>query len=116
MISLTDNDSIKQISPAGFLIGFDEPSLHDPPRMILAKVFYPPGSAEATTKFFTTRIESLLEKKSLAYSNSKVRQIDIVRDVCNIVPIEWIADRFGLPIKTIKNPHGLVSFFCLLFS
>lgn len=92
------------------MIGFDEESKHDPPRMILAKAFYPPGSADATKKFFKEKTDLQIMKKSLAFANSKVRQIDIARDVCNIVPIMWIADRFGLPIKNSVTPHGLVSY------
>lgn len=35
--------------------------------------------------------------------------MDVVRDVCNVVPILWLADRFAIPLKTVQHPKGLVA-------
>lgn len=61
------------------------------------------------TEFFTSRIDFQIKKMSLAFSDSTRRQIDIVRDVCNVVSVLWVADLLGLPLKTASTPKGMFS-------
>jgi hypothetical protein len=58
--------------------------------------------------FFTTHVKNLIHKNSLSFSGSR-KSIDIVRDVTNITPILWLADRFALPLKTPEQPRGVLS-------
>lgn len=59
--------------------------------------------------FFKQTIQKLIKEKSLKYSNSSRRSLDVVRDVCNVTPILWLADRFAIPLKTLEHPRGLVA-------
>lgn len=47
-----------------------------------------------------------IRESSLNYAGPR-RAIDIVRDVANITPISWLAERFALPIKTPEHPRGV---------
>ena len=91
-----------------FMIGWDDASRHDPRSNILHKVFFEDGFEKNVTQYFRETVRSLIQKSTLKYSDSR-RSIDIVRDVCNVTPIMWLATRFAIPIKTEKTPHGLVT-------
>lgn len=92
-----------------FMIGWDDARRHDPRSDILHKVFFEENFEANVDKFFRTKVAELIKENSLKYSNSTRRSINIVRDVCNVTPILWLAERFAIPLKTAKTPHGLVS-------
>ena len=92
-----------------FMIGWDDAARHDPRSAILHKVFFETDFESNLTKFFSANISRLISEHSLKYSNSTRRSIDIVRDVTNVVPILWLAQRFAIPLKTRETPHGLIS-------
>jgi hypothetical protein len=92
-----------------FMIGWDDRARHDPRSSILHKVFFEDGFEANVIKFFRTNVSKLISEHSLEYSNSTRRSIDIVRDVTNVVPILWLAQRFAIPLKTPQTPHGLIS-------
>jgi hypothetical protein len=92
-----------------FMIGWDDPARHDPRSSLLHKVFFEAGFEENVTKFFRSNVSRLISEHSLKYSNSSRRSIDIVRDVTNVVPILWLAQRFAIPLKARETPHGLIS-------
>lgn len=57
--------------------------------------------ADTTRKFLQDRSYKL--RKTIPQ-----RQIDIVRDVLNILPIHWVATEVaGLSLKTPEHPHGM---------
>lgn len=60
------------------------------------------------TKYFRTNVADLIKKSSLKFAGTR-RSIDIVRDVANVTPILWLADRFAIPLKTEQTPYGLFS-------
>ncbi|KAL9091432.1 MAG: hypothetical protein Q9165_004818 [Trypethelium subeluteriae] len=91
-----------------FMIGWDDAKRHDPRSNILHKVFFEEGFERNVSEFFSTNVKKLVQKNTLSFSKGR-RTIDIVRDVTNITPILWLADRFALPLKTQENPHGLLS-------
>lgn len=91
-----------------FMIGWDEQKKHDERSKILHKVFFEDGFEKNITEFFTTNVRDLIKKNSLKGAKGRM-SIDIVRDVTNITPILWLADRFALPLKTAKHPRGLMS-------
>ena len=91
-----------------FMIGWDEQKKHDERSNILHKVFFEEGFEAHVTKFFRENVVKLIKKSSLAYSGTR-RTIDIVRDVCNVTPMLWLAERFAIPLKTKETPRGLVT-------
>jgi hypothetical protein len=92
-----------------FLIGWEDPTRHDTRSNILHKVFFEEGFEASVTQFFRTNVAKQIKENSLKYSSGTRRSIDIVRDVTNVVPILWLAERFAIPLKTVKHPHGLLT-------
>ncbi|KAM3476257.1 hypothetical protein MY5147_003294 [Beauveria neobassiana] len=96
-----------------FMIGWDDAERHDPRSKMLHQAFFEDGFEKNVTDFFRSHIVQQIRSKSLKYSRESAtpnrRSIDIVRDVTNVVPILWLADRFALPLKTEDTPHGLLT-------
>jgi hypothetical protein len=92
-----------------FMIGWDDAERHDARSNILHKVFFEEAFEQNITNFFRTHVVKQITEHSVKYSSSKRRSIDIVRDVTNVVPILWLADRFAIPLKTKEHPHGLLT-------
>jgi hypothetical protein len=92
-----------------FILGWDDAKRHDVRSNILHKVFFEDDFEAKVSKFFTTNVAKLIKEHSLKYSNSSRRSIDIVRDVTNVTPILWLAERFAIPLKTQQHPGGLLS-------
>ena len=92
------------------MIGWDDPKRHDERSNILHKIFFEEGFEKNVTEFFSANVKKLIEKNSLSFTKGR-KSIDIVRDVTNITPILWLADRFAIPLKTQEQPYGLVSVF-----
>lgn len=42
----------------------------------------------------------------MRYDESDALVDSVVRDVFNMVPIFWIAQKYGIPLKTKETPHG----------
>ncbi|KAI8589889.1 linoleate diol synthase [Geranomyces variabilis] len=104
------NKAIKNVSEGKeFIIGWDDKQQHDTRSKILHEAFYYPEFDEELIRFYQHTIPLLIEKRTLAFTNSKKRQIDIVRDVCNTAPILWISQKFAIPIKDDEHPKGLLS-------
>lgn len=114
-----------------FMIGWDDPKRHDPRSANLHKVFFEEGFEKNVTvstnffeivlwhtltwasqlqAFFGTTVQKLIQKNSLATVKGR-KSIDIVRDVANIAPILWLAERFALPLKTTEQPRGVLTIY-----
>lgn len=93
-----------------FMIGWDDAKRHDERSKILHKVFFEEGFEKNCSEFFATHVRRLIEENSLSFSRGR-KSIDIVRNVTNITPILWLADRFALPLKTPEQPKGLLSIY-----
>ena len=91
-----------------FMIGWDDAKRHEPRSNILHKVFFEEGFEGNVSEFFRSNVKRLIEENSLSFSKGR-KTIDVVRDVTNITPILWLADRFALPLKTKGHPHGLMT-------
>ncbi|KAF2274484.1 linoleate diol synthase [Westerdykella ornata] len=91
-----------------FMIGWDDAKRHDERSKLLHKVFFEPDFEKNCSEFFSTNVRRLIEQNSLSFSRGR-KSIDIVRDVTNITPILWLADRFALPLKTPEYPKGLLT-------
>jgi hypothetical protein len=92
-----------------FILAMDDATRHDNSSNMLRTAFFEEGFEANVTKFFRTNVAKQIKEHSLKYSSSTRRSIDIVRDVTNVVPILWLAERFAIPLKTKEHPHGLLS-------
>ncbi|KAF2006060.1 heme peroxidase [Amniculicola lignicola CBS 123094] len=93
-----------------FMIGWDDAKRHEPRSSILHKVFFEEGFEKNVSDFFSINVKKLIQKNSLGFSKGR-KTINIVRDVTNITPILWLADRFALPLKTAERPKGLLTIY-----
>jgi hypothetical protein len=91
-----------------FMIGWDQQRKHDERSHILHKVFFEEGFESHVSLFFRKTVRELIQKSSLSYTDGR-RSIDIIRDVTNVTPILWLADRFAIPLKTAQHPRGLIT-------
>lgn len=91
-----------------FIIGWDDAKRHDTRSNLLHKVFFEEGFEAKVSQFFKNNVAKLIKEHSLKYSGKR-RSIDIVRDVTNVAPILWLAEKFAIPLKTHDKPHGLLS-------
>ncbi|KAF2730283.1 heme peroxidase [Polyplosphaeria fusca] len=91
-----------------FMIGWDDEKKHDDRSKMLHKVFFEDGFEKNASAFYSTNVKKLIQKSSLSFRQGK-KTIDIVRDVTNITPILWLAERFALPLKTQEKPRGLIT-------
>jgi hypothetical protein len=55
--------------------------------------------------FYTTTTRSLLASKSALIAS--FHQVDIVRDIGNLVPLHFVSQLFMLPLKTPAQPRGI---------
>jgi len=116
---LEDRDNFRVIYQAAirnctnghdFMIGWDDAKRHDERSNILHKAFFEDAFEKNVSEFFSTNVKKLIEKNSLSFTKGR-RSIDIVRDVTNIAPILWLAERFAIPLKSQETPYGLMSVF-----
>lgn len=91
-----------------FMIGWDDAHKHNERSSVLHKIFFEDGFEANVTSFFRVHVKRLIDQSSLKYSGTR-RSIDIVRDITNVTPILWLAERFAIPLKTLETPHGLLS-------
>lgn len=75
---------------------------------VLTKVFYEEGFETNIAKFFRESTARLIKASSLRYAGTK-RSLDVVRDITNVSPIMWLAQRFAIPLKTVSSPKGLLT-------
>ncbi|KAK4702162.1 linoleate 10R-lipoxygenase, partial [Phenoliferia sp. Uapishka_3] len=93
----------------GFFIGFDDMKNHARDRNIMDQAMFPPGYEQGIRKFYTDTTKALIAKKSWSYDDNKTFTLDVVRDVTTIASVLWVANTFGIPLKTESNPHGLMT-------
>ena len=103
LVSKTDEDHGTDFC----LSGDNSPNLQS--RQLIMKGMYPKDWEEEVGNFFGQTTTQLLELYSYKYSsNSKAfGQVDIVRDVANLVNCRFAASVFNLPIKTAEHPRGV---------
>jgi cytochrome P450 len=93
-----------------FLMGWDESKLHDRRSDILKKALFETDFEKNVSEFFADHVNTLIRYNTLSFTSGK-RSFDFARDVANIVPIEWLAERFAIPIKTVDQPKGIISIY-----
>jgi cytochrome P450 len=93
-----------------FLLGWDESKLHDQRSDILKKALFETDFDKNVSEFFGDHVNTLIRYNTLSFTKGK-KSFDFARDVANIVPIEWLAERFAIPIKTVDQPKGIISIY-----
>lgn len=76
-------------------------------RKIVQKGLYPGDWQSDVKKFYEQTTFKLLQKYSHKVPGKNVYQVDIVRDVANLVNARFAASVFSLPIKTEESPRGI---------
>jgi Cytochrome P450 len=102
--------AIRKCTGHDFMMGWDDAKRHDERSTILHKAIFEEGFEKNVSDFFSANVKKLIEQNSLSFTKGR-NSIDIVRDVANITPILWLADRFAIPLKTQEQPFGLMSIF-----
>ncbi|KAK5167984.1 uncharacterized protein LTR77_006551 [Saxophila tyrrhenica] len=93
-----------------FMIGWDQRRRHDERSTLLHRVFFEDGFESNVSQYFRQKVRTLIEESSLSYSYPDTRRsIDIVRDVTNVTPILWLAERFAIPLKTQEHSRGILT-------
>ncbi|KAI5476094.1 linoleate diol synthase [Pseudohyphozyma bogoriensis] len=104
------NDAILQVTNnKGFLIGFDDEATHNKLRAPFARAFHQTNFRQDVMDFFTAHITAGVKKSSIPLPGTNTYHLDIARDVTNIVAVQWVAHKFGIPLKTEEHPRGLLS-------
>ncbi|KAF2164532.1 hypothetical protein M409DRAFT_24933 [Zasmidium cellare ATCC 36951] len=104
-----DTDSFRLCTYGHYTIfGWDNIQKHNDQTNPLHKIFFEDGFESNVAKFYSANVSKLIKESSLKYQSTK-RSIDIVRDVTNVTPILWLAERFAIPLKTPQNPRGLLT-------
>lgn len=98
----------KEDHGADFCLAGDE-AVHLQSRNLIMKGMYPTDWEIEVGEFYGETTTQLLELYSYkTTSNGKVfREVDIVRDVSNLVNTRFAASVFNLPIKTAEHPRGV---------
>lgn len=91
-----------------FMIGWDQQRKHDERSNLLHHIFFEDGFESHVSSFFRKTVRELIDKSSLSYADGR-KSIDIIRDVTNVTPILWLADRFAIPLKSEQHPRGLIT-------
>jgi cytochrome P450 len=95
-------------------------------RKLVIKGFYPQQWQIEVKKFYEETTTKLLKAYSYKVPGTKYKQVDIVRDVANLVNARFSASLFSLPIKTEETPRGIyteqelyqvlsIIFICIFF-
>jgi hypothetical protein len=71
------------------------------------KGFYPDNWQSEVKKFYGETTTKLLKAYSYKVPGTNAYQVDIVRDVANLVNARFAASVFSLPIKTEEQPRGI---------
>ncbi|EGX44933.1 hypothetical protein AOL_s00173g34 [Orbilia oligospora ATCC 24927] len=93
-----------------FLNGWNDLKRHDSMTSPIHKSLIEEGFEKNVSLFFSSKMKALIEKNTLSFKKGR-KSIDIVRDVTNVVPIFWVADRFAVPLKTAETPRGVFTPF-----
>lgn len=88
-----------------FMLSGDRPS-NVKSRQAMRKALYVDQWASDVKSFYEHKTQQLLSQK--AYKLAGFNQIDIIRDLGNVVHVHFCAELFGLPLKTEPlHPRGL---------
>jgi linoleate 8R-lipoxygenase / 9,12-octadecadienoate 8-hydroperoxide 8R-isomerase len=87
-----------------FCLSGDQPINLDS-RKMMVKALYRDNWEQEVKKFYAETTLRLLQQN--AYKIAGVNQVDIVRDIGNLVNVHFCANIFSFPLKTEDNPRGV---------
>jgi cytochrome P450 len=87
-----------------FMLAGDGPT-NKASRDMMSKAFYTPTWEKDVHNFYTSKMKQLLAEKHAHIAD--FNQVDIIRDVGNLIHIHFCAELFMLPLKTTARPHGI---------
>ena len=90
------------------MLGWDEQKKHNERSNFLHKCFFEEDFETNVAKWYREHVRELIQQSSLSYADHR-KSIDIVRDVCNVTPILWLAERFAIPLKSEEHSRGLIT-------
>ena len=89
-----------------FALAGDNPANADSRRLII-KGLHPDKWQGEVKRFYEETTTKLLKTYSYKVPGTTAYQVDIVRDVANLVNTRFAASVFSLPIKTEEHPRGI---------
>ncbi|TVY26923.1 Psi-producing oxygenase A [Lachnellula hyalina] len=89
-----------------FALAGDNPANADSRRLII-KGLHPDKWQGEVKRFYEETTTKLLKTYSYKVPGATAYQVDIVRDVANLVNTRFAASVFSLPIKTEEHPRGI---------
>jgi cytochrome P450 len=93
----------KEVIGVDYCLAGDKPP-NEMSRKLVMKGLYPDQWHQEVKKFYEQTTTKLLSKYSYKVPGTKTRQVDMVRDVANLVNARFAASVFSLPIKTEESP------------
>ncbi|KAM0789376.1 hypothetical protein ACM66B_000206 [Microbotryomycetes sp. NB124-2] len=108
-----------------FFIGSDNPESHNADRSLIAHALFPNGWDDRIKSFYAQTSQNLIDTHAYTFDEetkfTKTYYLDVVRDVGNMVPVYWVANQFGIPLKSDLTPHAVLTpselygILCLFF-
>ncbi|KAL2062890.1 hypothetical protein VTL71DRAFT_5962 [Oculimacula yallundae] len=95
-----------KVNGADFALSGDN-SQNDSSRNLIKRGLYPKDWHLEVKKFYEDTTAKLLKNYSFKVPGKNAYQVDIVRDVSNLVNARFAASVFSLPIKTEDCPRGI---------
>lgn len=96
----------KKVYGLDYALAGDKPP-NEESRRLIQKGLYPTDWHTEVKNFYEKTTAQLLDKHSFKVPGRNVYQVDIVRDVSNLVNTRFAASLFSLPIKTEETPNGI---------
>ncbi|MCO5590220.1 hypothetical protein L7F22_044189 [Adiantum nelumboides] len=88
--------------------------LLEPAARAIQKAFFEPGFDANVIEYFGQITRQKIQECSLRVdTTSTSKQLDVIKDIINVVPIYWISGKVGIPLKTTETPLRLVTVFDL---
>ncbi|KAK0567939.1 hypothetical protein OC844_000029 [Tilletia horrida] len=76
---------------------------------LIAGPFFTKDFDEGVKTVFAAHTRAQVETSRMPIKNGQHYQLDVVRDIANVVPILWLGQKFSIPLKTAHEPAGLIS-------
>lgn len=89
---------------ADFMLAGDGPK-NASSREMVSKALYVSNWDKEVRSYYAAKTKQLLAAKGARIAD--FNQVDIIRDVGNLVHVHFCAELFMLPLKTAERPHGL---------
>ncbi|KAK2624026.1 hypothetical protein QTJ16_006660 [Diplocarpon rosae] len=104
IVFMTSN--AKRLSGVDFALAGDNPP-NTASRIMMKKAIHPDNWHYEVKSFYEQTTAKLLRDYGFKVPGKSIYQVDIVRDVSNLVNARFAASLFSLPIKTKETPHGI---------